>query len=245
MVVLAAAVRAVREARVDVKIEESWKRVLGPEFGKKYFVDLTDFVRKAYMTSKCFPPAKLIFNAFNRTPFDKVKVVILGQDPYHEPGQAQGLAFYVPPDIQTPPSLINIAKELTEDTAASPKHSNIQTFEHSNIPDLLSWTDQGVLLLNATLTVAAHRAGSHQGRGWETFTDAVVRALAEQREHLVFILWGSYAQRKGAFIDRGRHCVICSAHPSPLSAYRGFFGSKPFSKANAYLKANGIGEIAW
>lgn len=224
-----------REDRVDVKIEESWKRVLGPEFEKKYFVDLTDFVRNAYMTGKCFPPAKLIFNAFNRTPFDKVKVVILGQDPYHEPGQAQGLAFYVPPEIQTPPSLVNIAKELNEDVRR----------ETGDVPDLLSWTDQGVLLLNATLTVAAHRAGSHQGRGWETFTDAVVRALAEQREHLVFILWGSYAQKKGAFIDRNRHCVICSAHPSPLSAYRGFFGSKPFSKANAYLKANGIGEIAW
>ena len=224
---MAAALHAVREVRVDVKIEESWKRVLGPEFEKKYFVDLTDFVRKAYMTSKCYPPAKLIFNAFNRTPFDKVKVVILGQDPYHEPGQAQGLAFYVPPEIQTPPSLVNIAKEL------------------GHMPDLLSWTDQGVLLLNATLTVAAHRAGSHQGRGWETFTDAVVRALAERREHLVFILWGSYAQKKGGFIDRSRHCVICSAHPSPLSAYRGFFGSKPFSKANAYLKANGIEEIAW
>ena len=231
--------RAAREARVDVKIEESWKRVLGPEFEKKYFVDLTDFVRKAYMTGRCYPPAKLIFNAFNRTPFDKVKVVILGQDPYHEPGQAQGLAFYVPPEIQTPPSLINIAKEQESDLHCSPSSST------STVPDLLSWTDQGVLLLNATLTVAAHRAGSHQGRGWETFTDAVVRALAEQREHLVFILWGSYAQKKGAFIDRSRHCVICSAHPSPLSAYRGFFGSKPFSKANAYLKANGIGEIAW
>ena len=228
-----------REVRVDVKIEESWKRILGPEFEKKYFVDLTDFVRKAYMTGRCFPPAKLIFNAFNRTPFDKVKVVILGQDPYHEPGQAQGLAFYVPPDIQTPPSLINIAKELRDDIPSLIPHPS------SLIPDLLSWTDQGVLLLNATLTVAAHRAGSHQNHGWETFTDAVVRALAEQREHLVFILWGSYAQKKGAFIDRSRHCVICSAHPSPLSAYRGFFGSKPFSKANAYLKANGIGEIAW
>ena len=224
---------------MDVKIEESWKRVLGPEFEKKYFVDLTDFVRRAYATGKCFPPAKLIFNAFNRTPFDKVKVVILGQDPYHEPGQAQGLAFYVPPDIQTPPSLVNIAKELGSDLHCSPSPSA------STVPDLLSWTDQGVLLLNATLTVAAHRAGSHQNHGWETFTDAVVRALAEQREHLVFILWGSYAQRKGAFIDRNRHCVICSAHPSPLSAYRGFFGSRPFSKANAYLKANGIGEIAW
>ena len=230
---------ALWEAQVDVKIEESWKRVLGPEFEKKYFVDLTDFVRKAYVTSKCFPPAKLIFNAFNRTPFDKVKVVILGQDPYHEPGQAQGLAFYVPPEIQTPPSLVNIAKELRDDIPSPIPNPQ------SPIPDLLGWTDQGVLLLNATLTVAAHRAGSHQGRGWETFTDAVVRALAEQREHLVFILWGSYAQKKGAFIDRGKHCVICSAHPSPLSAYRGFFGSKPFSKANAYLKANGIGEIVW
>ena len=240
-----AAARAVREVPVDVKIEESWKRVLGPEFEKKYFIDLTDFVRKAYTTGKCFPPAKLIFNAFNRTPFDKVKVVILGQDPYHEPGQAQGLAFYVPPEIQTPPSLVNIAKELADDLPVG--NRTVEQSEQSNnrIPDLLSWTDQGVLLLNATLTVAAHRAGSHQGRGWETFTDAVVRALAEQREHLVFILWGSYAQKKGAFIDRNRHCVICSAHPSPLSAYRGFFGSRPFSKANAYLKANGIGEIAW
>ena len=226
---------------MDVKIEESWKRVLGPEFEKKYFIDLTDFVRKAYMTGKCFPPAKLIFNAFNRTPFDKVKVVILGQDPYHEPGQAQGLAFYVPPEIRTPPSLVNIAKELAEDQVEGGRSKVGQR----NVPDLLSWTDQGVLLLNATLTVTAHRAGSHQGRGWETFTDAVVRALAEQREHLVFILWGSYAQKKGAFIDRSRHCVIRSAHPSPLSAYRGYFGSKPFSKANAYLKANGIGEIAW
>ena len=221
------------EVRVDVKIEESWKRVLGPEFEKKYFVDLTDFVRRAYAETRCYPPAKLIFNAFNRTPFDKVKVVILGQDPYHEPGQAQGLAFYVPPGIQTPPSLVNIAKELAEDGGGQ------------DVPDLLSWTDQGVLLLNATLTVAAHSAGSHQGKGWETFTDAVVRALAEQREHLVFILWGSYAQKKGAFIDRNRHCVICSAHPSPLSAYRGFFGSRPFSKANAYLTANGIEAIRW
>ena len=229
-----------REVPVDVKIEESWKRVLGPEFEKKYFADLTDFVRKAYTAGKCFPPAKLIFNAFNRTPFDKVKVVILGQDPYHEPGQAQGLAFSVPPDIQTPPSLVNIAKELGEDVGGQGTADNGQ-----RVPDLLSWTDQGVLLLNATLTVAAHCAGSHQGKGWETFTDAVVRALAERREHLVFILWGSYAQKKGWFIDRQKHCVIASAHPSPLSAYRGFFGSKPFSKANAYLKANGIGEIAW
>ena len=237
---LAASDRAVREVRVDVKIEESWKRVLGPEFEKKYFVDLADFVRRAYTAERCFPPAKLIFNAFNRTPFDKVKVVILGQDPYHEPGQAQGLAFYVPREIQTPPSLVNIAKELAEDGGGLETRDGRQ-----GVPDLLSWTDQGVLLLNATLTVAAHRAGSHQGHGWETFTDAVVRALVTEREHLVFILWGSYAQKKGAFIDRNRHCVICSAHPSPLSAYRGFFGSKPFSKANAYLASNGIEPIKW
>ncbi len=225
---------------MDVKIEESWKRVLGPEFEKSYFAALTDFVRTAYKSETCYPPAKLIFNAFNRTPFDKVKVVILGQDPYHEPGQAQGLSFYVPPEIQSPPSLVNIAKELKDDIPSSlPSHPS------SLVPNLLSWTDQGVLLLNATLTVAAHRAGSHQGHGWETFTDAVVKALATEREHLVFILWGSYAQKKGAFIDRNRHCVITSAHPSPLSAYRGFFGSKPFSRANAYLATHGLGEIDW
>ena len=225
---------------MDVKIEESWKRVLGPEFEKKYFADLTDFVRSAYRTERCYPPAGLIFNAFNRTPFDKVKVVILGQDPYHEPGQAQGLAFYVPPEVQPPPSLLNIAKELNDDVRNPPTGNG-----QRSIPDLLGWTDQGVLLLNATLTVAAHRAGSHQGRGWETFTDAVVRALANEREHLVFILWGSYAQKKGAFIDRDRHCVICSAHPSPLSAYRGFFGSRPFSQANAYLVAHGTDPVRW
>ena len=224
---------------MDVKIENSWKQALAAEFVKPYFEQLTQFVRSEYHRTSVYPPGKEIFAAFDATPFDQVKVVIIGQDPYHEPGQAQGLAFYVPPSVQTPPSLINIAKELNEDIPLSTSTSSL------HLPDLLSWTDQGVLLLNATLTVAAHRAGSHQGRGWETFTDAVVRALAEQREHLVFILWGSYAQKKGAFIDRNKHCVICSAHPSPLSAYRGFFGSKPFSKANAYLKANGIGEIAW
>jgi len=225
---------------VDVRIEESWKCVLEPEFEKSYFSTLTDFVRQAYAAGTCYPPAKLIFNAFNRTPFDKVRVVILGQDPYHEPGQAQGLAFYVPTTVQTPPSLVNIAKELAADLPQPPTTSH-----QPPIPDLLSWTDQGVLLLNATLTVQAHRAGSHQGKGWELFTDAVVRALAEQREHLVFILWGSYAQRKGAFIDRSRHLVIESAHPSPLSAYRGFFGSRPFSRANSYLSSHGLGSIAW
>lgn len=212
---------------MDVRIEESWKRVLAREFEKPYFVGLTDFVRNAYRTGTVYPPPGKIFAAFDRTPFDRVKVVILGQDPYHEPGQAQGLCFYVPPEVKDPPSLVNIAKEL------------------GHRPDLLSWTDQGVLLLNATLTVEAHRAGSHQGKGWEVFTDAVIRALAEEREHLVFILWGSYAQKKGAFIDRRRHCVIESAHPSPLSAYRGFFGSQPFDKANAYLQSHNQSPITW
>ena len=201
--------------------------MLAREFEKPYFVGLTDFVRNAYRTGTVYPPPGKIFAAFDRTPFDRVKVVILGQDPYHEPGQAQGLCFYVPPEVKDPPSLVNIAKEL------------------GHRPDLLSWTDQGVLLLNATLTVEAHRAGSHQGKGWEVFTDAVIRALAEEREHLVFILWGSYAQKKGAFIDRRRHCVIESAHPSPLSAYRGFFGSQPFDKANAYLQSHNQSPIAW
>ena len=223
---------------MDVKIESSWKEVLANEFASEYFARLVAFVKGAYAAGPVYPPGRLIFNAFNRTPFDKVKVVILGQDPYHEPGQAQGLAFYVPPSVQTPPSLVNIAKELDEDIRR-------ETGDKGRIPDLLSWTGQGVLLLNATLTVQAHRAGSHQGKGWETFTDAVVRALAERRDHLVFILWGSYAQRKGAFIDRRRHLVIESSHPSPLSAYRGFFGSKPFSRANDYLVEYGQTPITW
>ena len=221
---------------MDVKIDESWKRILAEEFEKPYFASLVSFVRGAYSTATCYPPARLIFHAFDRTPFENVKAVVLGQDPYHEPGQAQGLAFYVPPEIAAPPSLVNISKELATDVPGYPA---------GRMPDLLSWADQGVLLLNATLTVAAHRAGSHQGRGWETFTDAVVKALAERREHLVFFLWGAYAQKKGAFIDRRRHCVIESPHPSPLSAYRGFFGSKPFSRANAYLAANGKEPISW
>ena len=219
---------------MEVRIDESWKRRLGGEFEKPYFAELVKFVRDAYAHGPVYPPARYIFHAFDRTPFDKVKVVILGQDPYHEPGQAMGLAFYVPPPVPVPPSLANIAKELVSDLGGAER-----------TPDLLSWTDQGVLLLNATLTVAAHRAGSHFGRGWETFTDAAVRVLAEEREHLVFILWGAYAQRKGAFIDRARHLVIESPHPSPLSAYRGFFGSRPFSRANAYLTENGTPPIAW
>ena len=214
---------------MDVKIEESWKRVLAGEFDKPYFSALAEFVRAEYGSGVVYPPTKLIFNAFARTPFDKVKVVILGQDPYHEPGQAQGLAFYVPETVRTPPSLRNIAKELGKGC----------------VPDLLHWTDQGVLLLNATLTVAAHRAGSHQGKGWETFTDAVVKVLNERREKLVFLLWGAYARRKGEIIDRSRHCVIESAHPSPLSAHTGFFGSNPFGRANEYLVANGIDPVDW
>jgi uracil-DNA glycosylase len=212
---------------MQVKIEESWKSILAEEFEKPYFAALASFVKSAYKGGTVYPPPGRIFEAFKRTPFDKVRVVILGQDPYHEPGQAQGLAFYVPPNVPVPPSLRNIAKEL------------------GHMPDLLSWTDQGVLLLNATLTVAAHRAGSHQNRGWEIFTDAVVRALAERRENLVFILWGSYALRKGAIVNRSRHCVIESPHPSPLSAHRGFFGSRPFARANEYLAAHGIPTIEW
>ena len=212
---------------MEVKIHPSWKAVLQREFDKPYFASLASFVKNAYRGGVVYPPPGKIFEAFNRTPFDRVKAVIIGQDPYHEPGQAQGLCFYVPPDITPPPSLRNIATEL------------------GRMPDLLSWADQGVLLLNATLTVAAHCAGSHQGKGWEVFTDAVIDVLARERSNLVFILWGNYAQRKGAFIDRNRHCVIESAHPSPLSAHRGFFGSRPFSRANAYLAEHGIAPISW
>ena len=220
-----------------VKIHPSWYAVLQPQFEAPYFAELKHFLVAERQQYTCYPPGSKIFNAFDHTPFDKVKVVILGQDPYHEPRQAQGLAFYVPKDVAPPPSLLNIAKELESDIPSGTGQMKI--------PDLLSWADQGVMLLNATLTVAAHAAGSHQGRGWELFTDAVVRILAERREHLVFILWGSYAQRKGAFIDRARHTVIESAHPSPLSAYRGFFGSRPFSRANAALAAHGETPISW
>ena len=208
-------------------IPPSWREILKDEFEKPYFLNLESFVKNAYSEGEVYPPKDKIFEAFNLTDFDNVKVVIIGQDPYHEPGQAQGLCFYVPPEIKEPPSLKNISAELGKK------------------PDFISWAKQGVLLLNATLTVEAHRAGSHQKKGWETFTDEVIAALAKQKENLVFILWGSYAQRKGAFIDRSRHLVIESAHPSPLSAYRGFFGSKPFERANNYLKENNISPIEW
>ncbi|MDO4187086.1 MAG: uracil-DNA glycosylase [Bacteroidales bacterium] len=220
---------------MKVSIEESWRERLQTEFDKPYFEALTDFVRMEYQRGRCYPPGKLIFNAFNLCPFDQVKVVLIGQDPYHEPGQAMGLCFSVNDGIPFPPSLQNIFKEIHDDTGASVPASG----------NLTRWAQQGVMLLNATLTVREHQAGSHQGHGWETFTDAVIKVLAEQREHLVFILWGSYAQRKGAFIDRSRHLVLQSAHPSPLSAYRGFFGNKHFSQANEYLKAHGVEPICW
>lgn len=220
---------------MDVKIEESWKEALKEEFNKGYFAQLTEFVREEYKQRVIFPPAKDIFNAFDHCPFDKVKVVILGQDPYHEPGQAHGLCFSVKEGTPPPPSLVNIYKEIESDLGIpAPKGG-----------DLTRWADQGILLLNATLTVRAHQAGSHQNRGWETFTDAVIHRLAEQRQHIVYILWGSYAQRKGAFINTQANLVLKSPHPSPLSSYRGFFGCKHFSKTNDYLIATGQAPIAW
>lgn len=220
---------------MDVKIEPSWKAILASEFEKDYFLRLTDFVRHEYQTATVYPPGKEIFNAFNYCPFDKVKVVILGQDPYHGPGQANGLCFSVKDGIPFPPSLQNIFKEIQDDLGQPIPTSG----------NLTRWAEQGVLLLNATLTVRAHQAGSHQKQGWEEFTDAVITALATQREHLVFILWGSYAQKKGSFIDRSRHLILTSPHPSPLSAHRGFFGNHHFRLANDYLVRNGQTPIVW
>ena len=201
---------------MDVQIEPSWKQHLAPEFEKPYFVKLTNFVRQEYRTTTCYPPGKLIFNAFNLCPYDKAKVVIIGQDPYHGPGQAHGLCFSVNDGVPFPPSLQNIFKEIHDDLGGT---------GCLRVAIWSRWAEQGVLLLNATLTVRAHQAGSHQRQGWEEFTDAAIKALAEGREHLVFILWGAYAQKKGAFIDRSRHLVLASAHPSPLSAYHGFSGT--------------------
>jgi len=220
---------------MNVTIEESWKRVLGSEFEKEYFKTLRDFIHSEYRNKTIYPPAKQIFNAFDSCPFESVKVVILGQDPYHEPSQAHGLSFSVLPPCPPPPSLVNIYKEIRSDVGDLVSANG----------DLTDWSRQGVLLLNATLTVEAHKAGSHQNKGWETFTDSAIKALAENREHLVFMLWGSYAQRKGAFIDRSRHLVLQAPHPSPLSAYRGFFGCKHFSAANAYLISQGLSPIVW
>ena len=220
---------------MNVKIEESWKRELATEFEKPYFAELTEFVRSEYSATTVYPPAKLIFNAFDHCPFDKVKAVIIGQDPYHGPGQANGLCFSVNKEIKMPPSLVNIFKEISSDTGKPMPTDG----------DLTRWSRQGVLLLNATLTVRAGNAGSHQRRGWETFTDAAIRILAEKRENLVFILWGSYAQQKGAFIDRNRHLVLTSPHPSPLSAYAGFFGNHHFTLTNDYLAKHGKEPIDW
>lgn len=220
---------------MNVQIEEGWKKALAPEFEKDYFVRLTDFVRQEYQQTTVYPPGRLIFNAFNLCPFDKVKVVIIGQDPYHGPGQAHGLCFSVNDGVALPPSLQNIFKEIHDDLGMPIPASG----------NLTRWAEQGVLLLNATLTVRAHQAGSHQRRGWEEFTDAAIRVLAEQKEHLVFILWGSYAQKKGAFIDRNKHLVLTSVHPSPLSAYNGFFGNKHFSRTNEYLVSHGETPINW
>lgn len=220
---------------MDVKIEPSWKAVLAEEFEKDYFSNLTKFVHEEYRTAQIFPPGRQIFAAFDATPFNDVKVVILGQDPYHDVNQANGLCFSVNNGVAFPPSLLNIFKEIKSDIGTEIPQSG----------DLSRWAHQGVLLLNATLTVRAHMAGSHQGRGWETFTDAVIAHLAREREHLVFLLWGAYAIKKGAFIDRTRHLVLTSPHPSPLSAHRGFFGNHHFSRANEYLTAHGKTPIMW
>ncbi|HWU24387.1 MAG TPA: uracil-DNA glycosylase [Candidatus Paceibacterota bacterium] len=221
---------------MDVKIEPSWKKALEDEFGKPYFKELTKFVKEEYAKGKVYPVPKNIFRAFVLTPFGDVKVVILGQDPYHGAHQAIGLSFAVEKGVTLPPSLRNMYKEIENDLGTPVTH---------NDGDLTRWAEQGVLLLNATLTVRAGSPGSHQGRGWELFTDAAIKALSDRREHLVFILWGNYARQKGAHIDRTKHLVIESAHPSPFSAANGFFGSKPFSQANAYLVEHGEQPIDW
>ncbi len=221
---------------MDVKIEQSWKDALNGEFEKDYFIKLTDFVRGEYLSGKTiYPEPKNIFNAFNLCPLDKVKVVIIGQDPYHEPGQAHGLCFSVENGIDLPPSLINIYKEIESDIG----HKSITN------GDLTDWAKQGVLLLNSTLTVQAHMAASHAGHGWEQFTDAVINAVAQNKKHVVYMLWGSFAQKKAAIVNPNDNLILSSAHPSPLSAYRGFFGNHHFSRANEYLIQNGETPINW
>ncbi|MCQ2348418.1 MAG: uracil-DNA glycosylase [Paludibacteraceae bacterium] len=220
---------------MNVRITDSWKQVLQSEFDKPYFEMLTSFVRREYATKQCFPPGPLIFNAFNSCPFERVRVVIIGQDPYHDVGQAHGLCFSVNEGVAVPPSLENIYKELNRDLGKPiPTSGNLQ-----------HWADQGVLMLNATLTVEAHHPGSHQNKGWEELTDAAISALNGQREHIVYMLWGSYAQRKGQFIDRRKNLVLTAPHPSPLSAYRGFIGCGHFSAANRYLSQHGLSPIEW
>ncbi len=223
---------------MDVQIEESWKALLKEEFEKPYFSDLVKFVRGEYARQgiSVYPPGSLIFNAFNLCSVENTKVVILGQDPYHGPGQAHGLSFSVPDGVDFPPSLQNIFKEIENDLGIPmPKSGNLER-----------WSEQGVLLLNSTLTVQAHCAGSHQNKGWESFTDAVIRKLADSKEHLVFLLWGAYAQRKGAFIDVKKHLVLKAVHPSPLAANRGgWYGNHHFSRTNEYLREHGLQEIQW
>ena len=219
----------------EVRIAEDWKAVIGEEFSKSYFEELVDFVKQEYATSQVFPAGRNIFRAFDKCPFDNVKVVIIGQDPYHGDGQANGLCFSVDDGVDFPPSLRNIFKEVAEDIGVPvPMSGNLDR-----------WAEQGVLMLNAVLTVRAHEAASHAGRGWERFTDAVVRAIAEQKEGVVYMLWGSYAQKKGAMVDTSKNLVLKAVHPSPLSVYRGFFGSRHFSKANDYLSGRGVAPINW
>lgn len=227
--------KTVNKIIMDVKIETGWKQSLKNEFEKTYFSELTAFVKTEYQQKTIYPPVSQIFNAFNLCPFDQTKVVILGQDPYHGPNQAHGLCFSVNKGIKTPPSLVNIYKELHNDIGFEiPNHGNL---EH--------WAKQGVLLLNATLTVEAHQAGSHQKKGWEQFTDAVIKTVAEQKENIVFLLWGAYAQKKAQLINSSKHLILKSVHPSPLSAHRGFFGNKHFSTSNKYLTDNGMQAIEW
>ena len=220
---------------MDVKIDASWKNVLKDEFEKDYFIQLVNFVKNEYRNHTIYPPGSKIFNAFNHCPFDKLKVVILGQDPYHGPNQAHGLCFSVNDGVAFPPSLINIFKEILNDTGSPiPKSGNLDR-----------WADQGILLLNATLTVQAHQAGSHQRKGWEQFTDAVINTIAAKKDNIVFLLWGAYAQKKAAFVNRDKHLILESVHPSPLSASRGFFGNHHFSRANQYLTEHNKTPITW
>jgi uracil-DNA glycosylase len=220
---------------INPQIEESWKEVLREEFEAPYFAALTEFLREEKNKHVIYPPGPQIFSAFNHTPFNRVKVVILGQDPYHGPGQAHGLCFSVPDGVQRPPSLLNIFKEIRSDLGIPvPQGSN-----------LTKWANQGVLLINAILTVRANEAASHQNKGWETFTNAVIRNLSEKRSNLVFLLWGNYAQAKESLIDSSRHYILKSVHPSPLSASRGFFGCRHFSKVNEILAEQGLNEIDW
>lgn len=220
---------------MDVRIEPQWKQKLQSEFEKNYFIELTNFVKREYQSQQVFPPPSKIFNAFDLCSFDKTRVIILGQDPYHDVNQAHGLCFSVPDGVRFPPSLQNIFKEIESNLGIkTPTSGNLER-----------WAKQGVLLLNATLTVRAHQAGSHQNKGWERFTDYVIQLLSKEKEHLVFLLWGAYAIKKTTFIDSSKHLILTSVHPSPLSAHRGFFGNKHFSKTNDYLKLNGLPEIQW